>query len=783
MWQMAAGLLAGSCAVLLLPETPGPIFIGSGLACGVLAAAWLRRVWLLGPGLGLLLTATCMQATLGQRLDPALEGAKLRLRGVVVSVPQGTLASLKFRFAPKALLDATGTDVSAAPGEDTAPSMPRLPPLIELTWYDAPSRVDAAETLELEVKLRRPRGFANPGGQDNEARMLRDRVGASGYVRSGERLGRAPAAHLRHPVLLARAHVAALIRDALGDRPSAGIVAGLAVGLQDALSREQWQVLARSGTSHLMAISGMHIAMVGAVFAWLGSAVQRQRQKHGATGARRDAAVLAGFLASLVYSLLAGWSVPTQRTMVMIACGAATLALRRRVGIADGLGSCLIVVLLLDPLAPLAPGFWLSFGAVAAILYAATGFVHAQGMLRSYLQVQWIVTVGLLPVLAGSFGAVSLVSVLVNLYAIPLYTLVVVPAVLVSCAVTAVARGPGEVLLGWTGRLIESSWPLLAVPASWPLATWSIAALEPIAWFALVTGTLAAISPLQRSARIAGVVLAAAACTWRPALVERGAARVTVLDVGQGLAVIVETRHHVLVYDAGPSFRTGSDTGQLVVVPFLQARGIRLVDRIAVSHDDDDHKGGVSSVLALMPTRRLTLGPSLHTGFGAAARVEQRESCQRGAAWNWDGVSFRWLHPGARRFERDNDNSCVLLVTAGGHTVMVTGDIEAEAERDLLAAGTVPKVDVMVAPHHGSRTSSTQGFVAATSPRWVVYAVGHRNRWNFPHPKVAERWQQAGATAVRTSQGGAITFELAPGQSLLPPRQWRQQERRPWRDP
>ena len=784
MWQMAAGLLAGSCAVLLLPETPGLVVLGCGAVFSLLAAAWMRRGWLLGPSLGFLLTATCMQATLGQRLDPTLEGARLRVRGVVVSVPQGTLATLKFRFAPVALLDATGNEVSADQnGVATAPPLPRLPPLIELTWYDAPSRVDAAETLELEVKLRRPRGFANPGGQDNEARMLRDRVGASGYVRSGERLGRESSAHLRYPVLLARAHVAALIRDALGDRASAGIVAGLAVGLQDALSREQWQVLARSGTSHLMAISGMHIAMVGAVFAWLGAWVQRQRQKRGATGTRRDAAVLAGFVASLVYSLLAGWSVPTQRTMVMIACGAAALALRRRVGIADGLGLCVIAVLLLDPLAPLAPGFWLSFGAVAAILYAATGFVHAQGMLRSYLQVQWIVTVGLLPALAGSFGAVSLVSVLVNLYAIPLYTLVVVPAVLISCAVSAVARVHGAMLLDWTGRLIEISWPLLEVPASWPLATWSIAALEPIAWIALVAGTLAAISPLPRSARVAGVVLAAAACAWRPALVERGAARVTVLDVGQGLAVVVETRQHVLVYDAGPSFRTGSDTGQLVVVPFLRARGIRQIDRIVVSHDDDDHKGGVASVLALMPTQALTLGPSLPTRFEASAQVETRESCRRGTAWSWDGVSFRWLHPAERRYERDNDSSCVLLVTAGGHTVMITGDIEAEAERDLLAAAAVPQVAVVVAPHHGSRTSSTQGFVAATSPRWVVYAVGHRNRWNFPHPKVAERWQQAGATAVRTSQGGAITFELMPGQSLPPPHEWRRQERRPWRDP
>jgi competence protein ComEC len=768
---MAAGLLAGSCVVLLLPQSPTPALGGGVLAVLLAAAVVARRAWLLGPGLGFLLTASCLQAALDRRLDPALEGEKLRLRGVVASVPQGTLQTLKFRFAPVALLDGP---------RQTAPA---LPPLIELTWYDAPARVEAAETLELEVKLRRPRGFANPGGQDNEARMLRDGVGASGYVRWGERLGRVPAAHVRYPVLLARAHVAALIHDALDDRPSAGIVAGLAVGLQDALSREQWQVLARSGTSHLMAISGMHIAMVGAVFAWLGAAWQRWRQGRGATGARRDAAVVAGFLAALVYSLLAGWSVPTQRTMVMITCGAATLLLRRRVGVADGLGCCVIAVLLLDPLAPLAPGFWLSFGAVAAILYAATGFVSRQGVLRSYLQVQWIVTVGLLPALAGSFGAVSLVSVLVNLYAIPLYTLIVVPAVLVSCAVAAIARPTGEILLDWTGRLIEITWPLLEVPASWPLATWSIAALEPVAWTALVLGTVAAISPLPCPGRIAGVALAVTACVWRPPLVSHGAARVTVLDVGQGLAVVVETRHHTLVYDAGPSFRTGSDTGQLVVVPFLKSRGLRSVDRVVVTHDDDDHKGGVASVLALLPVRELTLGPSLAASLLAREPVAHRNGCRRGQGWQWDGVSFRWLHPGERRFERDNDSSCVLLIAAGGHTMLLTGDVEAAAERDLLAAGELGHFDVMVVPHHGSRTSSTAAFVAAASPRWAIYAVGHRNRWNFPHPRVAERWQQAGARALQTSRSGALTFELRPGQVLAEPVEWRLEARRPWRDP
>ncbi|MEY2920526.1 MAG: hypothetical protein RL261_1831 [Pseudomonadota bacterium] len=767
MWQMAAGLLAGSCAVLSLPQAPPAALVWTGLLVGIVCARAWRRAWLLGPAAGFWLTALQLNAGLADRLDPALEGQALHVRGVVASVPQGTLAVLKFRFAPLP--------------EGNSRTLPRL---LELTWYDAPTRIDAAETLELEVKLRRPRGFANPGGHDNEARMLRDHVGASGYVRTGQRLGRDANAAFRYPVLLARARVASVIRDALGERPSAGIVAGLAVGLQDALSREQWLQLARSGTSHLMAISGLHIAMVASVFGWLGGRLQRFRQGRGATGATRDASVVAAAIAALGYSLLAGWSVPTQRTMVMIACAAAALLLRRRVGVADGLGFCVVAVLLLEPLAPLAPGFWLSFGAVAVILYGATGHVRPLGLARSYLLVQVVVTLGLVPVLAGSFGSVSLVSALVNLYAIPLYTLLIVPAVLVSCTVAMVSGDAGAAMLGWTGQLIEATWPLLAVPASWPLATWSIAGLDGIAWGALVLGTLAALSPLPLAGRIAGGALIAAACLWRPAPVPDGAARITILDVGQGLSVVVETRGHTLVYDAGPSFRTGSDTGQLVVVPYLKSRGIRTVDRVVVSHDDDDHKGGAGSVLALADARALTLGPSLQAGALDDKRAQvTRDTCRRGESWAWDGVAFRWVHPGDVRYERDNDSSCVLLVSTGGHTALVTGDIEAEAESELVHNGELAPVDIVVVPHHGSRTSSTQDFVAALRPRWAVYAVGYRNRWNFPVRRVVERWEQAGAQGVRTSDGGAITFELAPGRVLAPPVEWRRARPRPWRDP
>ena len=771
MWRAALGALAGCCLVLCLPRWPGwPVLLA---CCGmaVAVAGWLRAWWPLAVAASIALTSSTLLAALANRLDPAREGQSLSLHGTVVSVPQGTLEALRFRFAP----DVDDHDAAAAH---------RLPALLELTWYDAPGRVLPAERLELEVKLRRPRGFANPGGFDNEARMLRERVGASGYVRFGKRHGRAGDAAWRHPVLIARGRVDAIVRDVLGTRPAAGIVAGLSVGLQDALSREQWRALARSGTTHLMAISGLHIAMVGAVAAWLGARVQRWRQRFGALGAQRDVAVVAGALAALAYSLLAGWSVPTQRTMVMIALGAIALALRRRIGIADGLGACVLAVLIADPLAPLATGFWLSFGAVATILFAATGFVHASSVAASYVRVQAVVTVGLVPMLVGSFGSVSLVAAVVNLYAVPLYTLAVVPAVLLSCTVALMSRDLGVPLLHATAALIELTWPLLEVPAGWRLATWSIAGLDALDWCALVAGAAATLAPLPAAGRLAGLALVTAACLSRPPALAHGEASITVLDVGQGLAVVVETREHVLLYDAGPSFRTGSDTGQMVVLPYLRHRGVRVLDVLAVSHDDDDHAGGAASVLAMLPVRRLVLGPSLvpdrlvgPTGATPAAR------CRRGERWQWDGVHFDWLHPGAESYARDNDSSCVLRVRAGDRTALITGDVEARAEADLLAATRLEPVDVLVAPHHGSGTSSTPPFVAASRPAWVVYAVGHRNRWGFPKTRVVERYEAAGARSLRTSSSGAITFLLRPGHPGEPPQEWRREWLRTWRDP
>ena len=753
----AVGVFAGCVVPLLLPRLAAPgLLIATACLLATTALA-LRLHPLLAVAVGLLLGWHELDSRLADRLDPALEGVTLTVRGQVVSVPMPAGEGIRFRFEP----------------EHPA----GLPRLIELTWYDAPGMPLPAERLELELRLRRPRGFANPGGTDYAARMLRLGVGAAGYVRNGRSLGRRKSDLWRQPLAAARGGIASSIRGVLGERPATGIVLGLAVGLQEAISREQWQVLAATGTSHLMAISGMHVGMVGALAALVAAAIQRRRQRSGAQAATRDVAVIAGASTALAYALLAGWSIPTQRTAIMIASAALALGSRRCTSGTDILALAAIVVLIIDPLAPMSVGFWLSFGAVGLLLAATGGFLADGGILRGYLRSQLAVSFGLIPVLLGAFGHFSLVSVVVNLLAIPLYTLCVVPTILCGTALLALLPPFGELLLEVAAWLVETSWIALEWAGGVPFATWGVAELPPHAWIAIVAAALGMLLPLHRAGRIAAAALLIAACAWRPQPLAAGTFRLTLLDVGQGLSAVVQTRDHVLVYDAGPAFRSGVDAAALVVLPYLRARGIRRVDVLALSHDDADHTGGGRTLLA-----QISIGAVISSGPVSGLDAEISE-CQGGTDWNWDGVRFEWLDRRIEAGSSDNDRSCVLRVSNGGRTVLLTGDIGRTAEAALLERGSLNRTDVVVAAHHGSRSSSSAQFVAATSPRWVLFAVGHRNRWGFPAPDVVARWRDSGAEAMETAAHGAIEFIVPPVGPIPEPESWRLRNRRPWRDP
>ena len=757
MGRVALAFLLGHCAVHCLPRLPGWHWsVGLLVAAFALALVGrfrprLRLLAGLAAGLGwALLNAT---ARVADDLPPALEGQDLLVRGYVASFSHQAVRDPQFLF-----------DVIEPRSGATA--------RVRLVWYHAARAPQAGELWRLVVRLKRRNGFANPGGADREAQLFREAVGATGYVREDDRNARRAPPSLRYAVTRVRGWISARIHQAVGDERMRGVLQGLAVGDTQAMTSEQWRVFAATGTTHLMAISGLHISMVAALAAWLGGAIVRLRSAQARRWSAMHGQVIAGTAAALVYSTLAGLSVPTQRTLLMLVIYFGARWFRRQLGVAHALGLALIGVLLIDPFAPLAPGAWLSFGAVAIILLAIAGRVRPDRPIAAFVRIQAAITIGLVPLLLAAFGSISLIAPLANAVAIPLFTLLLVPTVLLGACAAALWPPAGEWVLAIPVQVLQWAWPLLQWLAHSALALWHFPAPPILAFVALIAGVLLLVAPGIWPSRLAGVLLCLPVVLHRVPGPGVGNFELSMLDVGQGLAVVVRTQAHVLVYDAGPAFPSGRDAGELAVLPYLRYRGVRHVDALVVSHGDLDHRGGANSVLAAMPVARVLAGPSV------GPLLRPRSPCWRGQRWTWDGVEFEMLHPVRASRASDNDSSCVLLIHSAAGTVLLAGDVEAVAESEIVASG-LPRVTAVVVPHHGSRTSSTATFVAESRPAIALISAGYRNRWGLPRREVVERWAAAGARVLTTADSGAIEITFAAEHAPLA-REYRRTHRRYW---
>jgi competence protein ComEC len=442
-----------------------------------------------------------------------------------------------------------------------------------------------------------------------------------------------------------------------------------------------------------------------------------------------------------------------------------TRLLRRQIGVTQGLSIALIGVLLVDPFAPLAPGFWLSFGAVATIFLATSGRLSRPHWTGEYLHLQGVVTVGLLPFLIGSFGSVSLISPFVNVLAIPFFTFLIVPIVLCGTLLLTVNQWLGSYVVRMAAQFLEWSWPVFNWASSLPLATWHLPQLPLLTAGLMLVGCLIIIAPGVVATRIAGGMLCLPALLWVPSRPNAGEFELAVLDVGQGLAVVVTTQSHVLVYDTGPGFRSGRDTGQSVVLPYLYSRGVRSIDMLMLSHGDNDHVGGAQSVLAGLATQHVLAGPSVHLALPL-------ELCSQGQQWRWDDVIFRVLHPTPADAAEENNSSCVLRIEGKGGAALLTGDIEHAIEARLAEKDLIERADIVVVPHHGSSTSSTEFLTQASAPKFALISAGYGNRWGFPKQQVVDRWHEVGARTLKTSSSGAIEITIDRA-GLQPPREYR----------
>ena len=748
---MTLAALAFAAGAALLQVQPALPALGWSLIIVPFAALGLRYRAALIPAAcaaGFFWAAACAHSRMGDWLPAELEGRDLAVVGVVSSLPAIAERNVRFEF------DVEGADAGA-----------RLPKKLLLAWYRSASpdedaaavlgaMVHPGERWAFTVRLRRPHGLVNPHGFDYEAWLLERGIGATGYVRTRTEPRRMGARNSALDyVEQAREAVRDRFNAVLGATPAAGILAALAVGDQRAISREEWQLFNRTGVTHLMSISGLHVTLLSGLAAWLVASGWRRVPALALRLPARKAAALAAIAAALGYTLLAGFGVPAQRTFWMVSVVAAALWCGRISSAWRTLALALAAIVLMDPWAPLSPGLWLSFGAVLLIFYAAVGWSDPGSKLAQWGRIQWAITIGLAPAALLLFGQVSLAGPIANAVAIPLVSVVITPLALLAAVL------PVDALLELCALLVQWLLEFLEWCAALPGALWQqhvpplwtvIAALAGAAWV---------LAPRGIPWRASGLALMAPAFCIAPPGPAPGEAWITTFDVGQGLAVLVRTANRALLYDAGPAFGAESDSGSRVVVPALRGEGVARLDLVVLSHEDNDHLGGALSVMESFEVDALASSLAAAHPLNGLAPFARR--CTAYERWEWDGVHFEFLHPAqSTPAGKRNNRSCVLRIATGEQAMLLTADIERPAEAEMLDAGRAPRSQILLVPHHGSRSSSTAEFIAAVSPSWAIVPVGYRSRFGHPNAEVLARYRTAGVQLVRTDLDGAIAVRL-----------------------
>ncbi|POA21424.1 DNA internalization-related competence protein ComEC/Rec2 [Pseudomonas sp. FW300-N1A1] len=737
---MRTGMLALALGLLTLVFLPVLPSVGLLLLLAVLALMLLPfRTYALAFFL-LGFTWACASAhwALTDRLAPELDGQTRWVEGRVVGLSKNTPGAVRFELA------------------DGQARATQLPSLMRLAWYGGPP-VNSGERWRLAVKLKRPAGLLNPHAFDYEAWLLAQRIGATGTVKDGQLLR--PAQGAWRDAIRQRL----LAVDAQG---RAAALAALVLGDGSGLSRDDWRVLQDTGTVHLLVISGQHIGLLAGMVYLLVAGLARYGLWPRRLAWLPWACGLA-FAAALGYGLLAGFQVPVRRACVMIGLVLLWRLRFRHLGAWWPLLLALNAVLVLDPLASLRPGFWLSFVAVAVLIFTFGGRLGAWRWWQTWTRAQWLIAIGLCPALLLLGLPISLTGPLTNLLAVPWISLLVLPPALLGTLLLPLPY-VGEGLLWLAGGLLDVLFKGLALAAG-KVPAWQAPAISLWAWGVGALGAFLLLLPSGVPLRWLGWPMLLVLVFPPRSTVPEGMAEIWQLDVGQGLAMVVRTRHHTLLYDAGPGFGD-LDLGEQVVLPALRKLGVRRLDLMLISHAHADHAGGARSVYRGLPVTQVIGGERQ-----GLAKVLRARACVSGEHWEWDGVRFvlwQWNRAGD-----SNQRSCVLQVEAGGERFLLTGDIDAHAERALLESPLAVATDWLLAPHHGSRSSSSQAFVEALAPKAALISRGHNNNFGHPHPQVVARYRGLGVQVLDSVEQGAVRVRLGafgPAESVRQqPRFWR----------
>lgn len=755
MFLFVISFLTGDVLLRFFSVLPGtPIIISIMISGGVLL--WRCRsdffyVVIAGILLGFSYTAWYAHQATQWNLPHELEEKEIEVTGHIVSLPVNDHGKFQFEFLTHAAR-------------------------LRLLWNNPSKQLKVGDEWHLVVKLKRMHATQNPGAMDFEAWALQKNIRAKGNVVSSKHQQLISHAWYRFPVLHLRQKLMRELMQVLPKSAAAPWLVGLMMGERNNIPPKAWEVLRNTGTNHLMVVAGLHIGIIVECMHYIFIRLARRLPRLLLHFPGHLCASVMALMIAFYYSVQAGFSVPTQRASLMLFALVLVLIRRRKVVSWHVWSFAQLCVLLINPLVVLSESFWLSFVTIALILYGMRGRLSPSGLWWQWGRVQWVICLGLIPLSLLSFQECSVVSVVANSLAIPWLGFLVLPFCVLAGFVLPFSHLLSEILLSIANVTLSMMWWGLTLLSQLKFSVWHQAISS--AWVLLFSslGMIFLLLPKGILGRWFGLVFLLPLFFPSVAVPARGDYWLSLIDVGQGLSALVRTHQHVLLFDTGAKYADSLDAGEQIIVPYLRYLGVKQLDITVISHGDNDHRGGLDAVRHAFRIKKLLTSVPNELNFKGA------EYCIAGMSWQWDGVTFRVLHPAKNNLGFGNDSSCVLLVDNGKHRVLLTADIEAWAEKQMLERDRDHlHADILIAPHHGSKTSSTEEFVRAVHPRYVFYPLGYLNRYHFPHARVTELYNQLQIKQLNTADSGEIEVRLIKN-SILSPSSYRLAQNHYWLD-
>lgn len=748
--------LAGILLLQQCPVLPQPFWVAIVLLIGILLKIQVRghrlifRI-LLGGWLGFAWCLLYAVLQMSWTLPEQWEGKDVSITGYIAEVPIKSEQGMLFLFDMDTL--------------NQQPAQAR----IRLSWKNNVMPIKAGDRWALTVQLKRIHGLCNPGSVDHEALALYEGVRATGHV-IGHGSMNLRSTNYYYGIHRFRQYLHDLMQSSIKITATSHWIITLATGVREGIHQEDWQVLRKTGTNHLMVIAGLHIGFMSGFVFFLTQWCWRRSARLSLRIPAQQAAAVAALCMALIYTALAGFSIPTQRASIMITALLLMRLLRRCVLPWGVWALAVFSVLVINPLGVLTDSFWLSLGSVALIIYGMSGRLLPQGVWWEHGRIQWVMALGLLPLGIALFQECSFTSFLANSIAVPIVGWIIVPFTLLGTFLLLLSP-KFAFILNFADWILHYLWVFLSDLSRLPWSSYHLGVSK--IWMVIsgCFGVVLFLMPRGLPGRWLGGVFILPMVLQKP-LLTQGEVFFTLLDVGQGLSAVVQTQHHTLVYDTGMKWGDSLNRGETVLLPFLRTQGVHKIDKLVISHADSDHSGGAGVVLEQMPVFELTT--SVPDFFAYPASL-----CLQGTYWEWDHVQFRFLYPDRMSLGLGNDSSCVLYITVGNQHIMLTGDIEKGAEKKLLTTYRDLGAEIVVAPHHGSKTSGMLEFIRALHPKIALFPVGYRNAYHLPHPMVVASYRDQGAILYDSIHHGAIQFYLN-GEVLQPPSLYRLENQRYW---